>query len=64
MGGVRQEVIPGVTGADIDEMADLVFGRVDKNHPDSDDSDSIIRILNEGSELADRSPAFLRKAAL
>jgi hypothetical protein len=33
-----KEVIPGITESDIDKMADLVFGRVDGNHPDTGDS--------------------------
>jgi hypothetical protein len=60
----KTEVIPGVTKAAIDRMADFVFSRVDGNHPefaDSSDDGDIVRILNEGSPLVDKSPAFIRK---
>jgi hypothetical protein len=64
MEGKKKEVIPGVTEHDIDIMADLVFGRLDGNHPDLADSGDIARILGEGGKLADESPAFLRKVKL
>jgi hypothetical protein len=56
------EVIPGVTKADIDRMADYIFRRVDGNHPEMENSsDEITRILNDGGPLADKSPAFMQK---
>jgi hypothetical protein len=56
------EVIPGVTKADIDIMADFVFGRRDGNHPEFTDSPhDIVKILEEGGPLVDQSPAFILK---
>ncbi|MDR1933964.1 MAG: hypothetical protein LBQ57_14220 [Spirochaetales bacterium] len=58
----NEEVIPGVTKADINLMADLVFGITDKNHPELENSpDDIVQILEKGGPLVSKSNAFLRK---
>ncbi|MDR3334080.1 MAG: hypothetical protein LBT13_04205 [Treponema sp.] len=64
-GSKAVEVIPGVTKADIDEMADFVFGRVDGNHPElQHSSNDIIKIFEEGHDLVVQSPAFIKKINL
>ncbi|GHT88014.1 hypothetical protein FACS1894137_16000 [Spirochaetia bacterium] len=58
-GSAVPEVIPGVTTADVDKMADIIFGRVDENHPVSGSAD-IIKILDEGFELAFEHPVAIK----
>jgi hypothetical protein len=58
----NEEVIPGVTKADIDLMANQVFGRTDRNHPELESSpDDIVQILEKGGPMVAKSNAFLRK---
>jgi hypothetical protein len=58
--GSETEVISGVTRADIDKMADYIFGRVDENHPISGSAD-VIKIFDEGFPLAFEHPVAIKK---
>jgi len=61
----KKEVVPGLTVADVKEIADQVFSRTDGNHPQLNKSESgFIDILQKGKPDISASPVFIRKANL
>jgi len=65
MTAAKKEVVPGLTSADVKEIADQVFSRTDGNHPQlSVSGDGFINILQNGKSDISASPVFVRKASL
>ena len=61
----EKEVVPGLTSADIKEIANKVFNKTDGNHPHARESgNSFIEILEKGKSDISFSPVFLKKASL
>jgi len=61
----EKEVVPGLTSADVREIADQVFNRTDGNHPQlSVSGNGFINILQNGRPDISASPVFVRKAGL
>jgi hypothetical protein len=61
----REEVVPGLSSADVADMMEKVFSWTDGNHPQLTDSGSgFFDILQNGKPGISASPAFLRKVAL
>jgi len=61
----EKEIVPGLTSADVKEIADQVFNRTDGNHPQLSASENgFINILQNGKSDISASPAFVRKASL
>jgi len=61
----EKEVVPGLTSADVKEIADQVFNRTDGNHPQlSASGNGFINILQNGKPDISASPAFVRKVSL
>jgi hypothetical protein len=57
-----REVVPGLTAADVKEMADKVFGQTDGNRPQIVSSESgFLDIIKNGKPEISSSPAFVRK---
>jgi ATP sulfurylase len=58
----EKEVVPGLTAADVKEMADKVFNWTDGNHPQvSSAENGFLNILQNGKSEVSSSPAFIRK---
>ncbi|MCL2066985.1 MAG: hypothetical protein FWG99_05935 [Treponema sp.] len=56
------EVVPGLSAADVEKIADRVFNRRDGNHPQLGASESgFIDILQNGKPDISASAAFIRK---
>ena len=65
MTAAKKEVVPGLTSADVKEIADQVFNRTDSNHPQLNVSgNGFIDILQDGKPDISASPVFVRKASL
>jgi hypothetical protein len=65
MATTEREVVPGLTSADVKEIADQVFNRTDGNHPQlSVSGNGFINILQNGNPDISASPVFVRKASL
>ncbi|MDR2746176.1 MAG: hypothetical protein LBB77_01915 [Treponema sp.] len=61
----KREVVPGLTSADVREMADKVFNWTDGNHPQVNSTENgFLNILQNGKPDVSSSPAFIRKIAL
>ena len=61
----EREVVPGLTSADVKEIADQVFNRTDGNHPQlSVSGNGFIDILQDGKPDISASPVFVRKVSL
>jgi hypothetical protein len=61
----EREVVPGLTSADVKEIADQVFNRTDGNHPQlSVSGNGFIDILKDGKPDISASPVFVRKVSL
>jgi ATP sulfurylase len=61
----EKEVVPGLTAADVKEMADKVFNWTDENHPQVNSAENgFLNILQNGKSEVSSSPAFIRKIAL
>jgi hypothetical protein len=62
MADMNKEIVPGLTSADVREMADKVFNRTDGNHPQITGSENgFLDIIKNGKPEISASPAFLRK---
>jgi len=65
MATTEREVVPGLTSADVKEIADQVFNRTDGNHPLlSVSGNGFTNILQNGKSDISASPVFVRKASL
>jgi len=65
MAGNEKEVVPGLTAADVKEIADQVFCRTDGNHPHSGKPENgFLDILQNRKSDISASPVFIRKASL
>jgi hypothetical protein len=61
----KREVVPGLTSADVKEMADKVFNWTDGNRPQVNNTENgFLNILQNGKSDISSSPAFIRKIAL
>ena len=61
----EKEVVPGLTVADVREIADQVFCRTDGNHPQlSKPENGFLDILQRGKSDISASSVFVRKANL
>jgi ATP sulfurylase len=61
----EREVVPGLTAADVKEIADKVFNWTDGNHPQVNNTgNGFLDILQGGKADLSSSPAFVRKIAL
>jgi hypothetical protein len=62
MDDTMEEVVPGLTVADVRKMADQVFKQKDGNHPQSGESESgFMDILQNGKAEMSASPIFISK---
>jgi len=60
-----KEVVPGLTVADVKEIADQVFRKTDGNHPQLiKPLNGFIDILQKGKPDISASPIFIRKVNL
>ena len=65
MADTEREVVPGLTSADVKEIADQIFNRTDGNHPQLRVSgNGFIDILQNGKPDISASAVFIRKASL
>ena len=65
MATAEKEVVPGLTSADVKEIADQVFNRTDGNHPLlSVSGKGFTNILQNGKSDISASTVFVRKASL
>jgi len=65
MADTEKEVVPGLTSADVKEIADQIFKRTDGNHPLLNVSgNGFINILQNGKPDISASPVFVRKVSL
>ncbi|GHV95902.1 hypothetical protein AGMMS50293_22220 [Spirochaetia bacterium] len=61
----EREVVPGLTSADVKEIADQVFSRTDGNHPQLRQAENgFLDILQNGKADISSSPAFVKKVTL
>jgi ATP sulfurylase len=61
----EKTVVPGLTEADVKEMADKVFNWTDGNHPQVNSTQKgFLNILQNGKSTVSSSPAFIRKISL
>jgi hypothetical protein len=61
----KKEVLPGLTAADVKEMADKVFNWTDGNRPQVNNTKNrFLNILRNGKSNVSSSPAFIRKIVL
>jgi hypothetical protein len=57
-----KEVVPGLTAADVKEMADKVFNLTDGNRPQIHGAENgFLNSLQTGTSDISSSPAFVRK---
>jgi hypothetical protein len=60
----ENEVVPGLSTADVKAMVDQVLSWADGNHPKIDRSESgFMDILQNGESRISASPVFIRKVA-
>jgi len=65
MAEIKEEVVSGITAADVKEIADQVLNRTDGNHPQFGASENgFLDILQNGKSDISASPVFIRKACL
>jgi len=65
MANTEKEVVPGLTSADVKEIADQVLNKTDGNHPQLNASgNGFVDILQKGKSDISASPVFIRKASL
>ena len=65
MADTEREIVPGLTSADVKEIADQVFNRTDGNHPQlSKTGNGFMDILRDGKSDISASQIFIRKASL
>jgi len=65
MVATEREVVPGLTSADVKEIADQIYNKRDGNHPQlSKPGNGFIDILRDGKPDISASPVFIRKANL
>ena len=65
MADTEKEVVPGLTVADVREIANQVFDRTDDNHPQFSSSENgFLDILQEGKPDMSASSVFIRKVNL
>jgi hypothetical protein len=65
MNSENDEVVPGLSSADVADMAEKIFNRTDGNHPQLDSSENgFLDILQNAKPAISASPAFIRKVVL
>ena len=65
MTNAEKEVVPGLSAAEVKEIADQVFNRKDGNHPQLNTPGSgFINILQTGKPDISASSVFIKKADL
>ena len=65
MANTDKEVVPGLTSADVKQIADQVLSRTDDNHPQfSVPGNGFINILQNGKSDLSASPIFIKKISL
>ena len=65
MVSTEKEVVPGLTVADVKEIADQIFNRKDGNHLQLNTSENgFFNILQDGKPDISASPVFIKKANL
>ena len=65
MANTKKEIVPGLSAADVKEIADKVFNRKDGNHPQLSTSKSgFLDILQNGKSEISASSAFIKKVTL
>jgi len=65
MVNTQKEVVPGLTVADVKEIADQVFRKTDGNHPQLNKPlNGFMDILQNGKPNISASPVFIRKVNL
>ena len=65
MANAEEEIVTGLSAADVKEIADQVFNRKDGNHPQLNASGSgFINILQNGKPDMSASSAFIKKVNL
>jgi hypothetical protein len=61
----KREIVPGLTSADVKEIADQIFNRTDGNHPQLHQAENgFLDILQNGKADISSSPVFVKKVAL
>ena len=59
----EKEIVPGLTSADVREIAEQIFNRTDGNHPQlSEQGNGFMDILQNGKSNISASTVFIRKA--
>jgi hypothetical protein len=57
-----RQVVPGLTAAEVKDMADKVFNWTDGNHPQMSGSENgFLDIIQNGKPEISSSPVFLKK---
>ena len=65
MTDTENEVVPGLTSADVEEIADQIFNRTDGNHPQFSTSENgFIEILQNEKPDMSASSVFIKKVNL
>jgi hypothetical protein len=65
MNSENKEVVPGLSSADVADMAEKVFSRTDGNQPQLNSSgNGFLDILQNGKPDISASPIFIRKTVL
>jgi hypothetical protein len=65
MNSENEEVVPGLSSADLASMAEKVFNWTDGNHPQLNRSENgLLDILQNAKPDISASPAFIRKVVL
>jgi len=60
----EKEIVPGLTSADVREIADKILNKTDGNHPQLRLGSGFINILKKGNPDISASSAFIRKVIL
>jgi hypothetical protein len=61
----EEEIVPGLTDSDLEEIANQVFNRTDGNHPQLSVSENgFIDILQNGKPDISASSVFIKRASL
>lgn len=65
MESVTNEIVSGLTSADVKNIADQVISRTDNNHPQLNISENgFLDILGNGKSDISASPVIIRKVCL
>jgi hypothetical protein len=63
--GFENEVVPGLSTANVKDIADQIFSRKDGNHPQysGDEKNGFLDILENAEPDISASPIFIRKVS-